>query len=132
MKDIDDETLTFLLKHGHLDQQEILKRGLDSSQPLKFNDLVNHLAKVLRSEKWFPRFWEPEAAGEAIYEGIIVERKFPFLFICHVQHHSPINPTLLAERKLRIFFSAKSVARFYLKFDFGLPHGHLDGWKVIR
>jgi len=132
MKDIDDETLTFLLRHGHLNQQELLNRGLDSSQPLKFNDVVNHLAKVLKNEKWFPRYWEPEAAGEAIYEGIIVERKFPFLFICHVQHHSPINPTLLAERKSRIFFSAKSVARFYLKFDFGLPRGHIDGWKVIR
>jgi hypothetical protein len=131
MKNIDDETLTFILKHGHLDQQEILKRGLDSSQPLKFRDVVNHLAKILQSEKWFPRFWEPEAAGEAIYEGIIIERKLPFLFICHVQRHSPMNPTLLAERKSRIFFSAKPVARFYLKFDFGLPRGHLDGWKVI-
>jgi hypothetical protein len=39
---------------------------------------------------------------------------------------------LLAERKQRIFFCAKSVARFYLKFDFGLPNGTLDGWKVVR
>jgi hypothetical protein len=132
MKNIDDETLTFILKHGHLDRQELLKRGLDSSQPLKYADVVNHLAKVLQNEKWFPRYWEPESAGEAIYEMIIVERKLPFLFICHVQHHSPMNPTLLAERKSRIFFSAKSVARFYLKFDFGLPNGTLDGWKVVR
>ena len=131
MKNIDDETLTFLLRHGHLDQQELLKRDIDSSQPLKFNDVVNHLAKVLQTEKWFPRFWEPEVEGEVIYEGIIVERKHPFLFVCHVQRHSPMNPTLLAERKLRIFFSARSVARFYLKFDFGLPNGNLDGWKVI-
>ena len=131
MKNIDDETLTFLLRHGHLNQQELLNHGLDSSQPLKFNDVVNHLAKVLKNEKWFPRYWEPEAEGDAFYEGIIVERKLPFLFICHVQHHSPMDPTLLAERKSRVFFSARSVARFYLKFDFGLP-GNLDGWKVIR
>jgi hypothetical protein len=131
MKNIDDETLTFLLKHGHLDLQELLKHGVHPSRPLKLNDVVNHLAKVLQNEKWFPRYWEPEAEGEAIYEGIIVERKLPFLFVCHVQRHSPMNPTLLAERKSRIFFSAKSVARFYLKFDFGLP-GNLDGWKVVR
>jgi len=130
MKDIDDETLTFLLKHGHLDQQELLKRGIHSYQPLKYADVVNHLAKVLKNEKWFPRYWEPEAEGDAIYEGIIVERKLPFLFICHVQHHSPMDPTLLAERKSRVFFLASSVARFYLKFDFGLP-GNLDGWQVI-
>jgi hypothetical protein len=132
MKNIDDETLTFLLKHGHLDQQEKLKRGLDPSEPLKYADVVNHLAKVLQNEKWFPRYWEPEAEGEPIHEGIVVERKLPFLFICHVQHHSPMNPTLLAGRTSRIFFSARSVARFYLRFDFGLPKGNIDGWKVIR
>jgi len=129
MKNIDDDTLTFLLKHGHLNQQELSERGLDSSKPLKYADVVNHLAKVLQTEKWFPRCWEPEAAGEAIYEMIIVERKLPFLFVCHVQRHSPLDPTLLVERKRRIFFSARSVARFYLKYDFGLP-GNLDGWKV--
>ena len=130
MNGIDDETLTFLLKHGHLDQQELLKRGIDSYQTLKYADVVDHLAKVLQTEKWFPRYWEPESAGEAIYEMIIVERKLPFLFICHVQRHSPLNPTLLAERKQKIFFSARSAARFYLKYDFGLP-GNLDGWKVV-
>lgn len=131
MKNIDDETLTFLLKHGHLDRQELLKRGLDSSQPLKFNDIVNLLAKVLQAKKWFPRYWESEAQGEAIHEGIVVERKLPFLFICHIQHHSPLNPTLLAGRTSKIFFSARSAARFYLKFEFGLPKGTLDGWKII-
>ena len=132
MKNIDDETLTFLLKHGHLDRQELLKRGIDSDQPLKYAEVVNHLAKVLQKQEWFPRFWEPEAEGEAIYEGIIVERKLPFLFVCHVQHHSPLNPTLLAGRKSRTFFFARSVARFYLKFDFGIPNGTLDGWEVVR
>ncbi len=130
MKNIDNETLTFLLKHGHLDQQELLERDLDPSKPLKYADVVDHLARILQAEKWFPRYWEPESAGEAIYEMIIVERKMPFLFICHVQKHSPLDPTLLVERKRRIFFSARSVARFYLKYDFGLP-GNLDGWKVI-
>lgn len=128
---MDDETLTFLLKHGHLDRQELSKQGIDSYQPFSYADVVNHLATVLQNEKWFPRYWEPEAEGEAIYEGIVIERKLPFLFICHVQRHSPMNPTLLAERKSRIFFSAKSAARFYLKFDLGLPGGNLDGWKVI-
>lgn len=127
---MNDETLTFFLKHGHLEQQELLRRGLHPSYPLKFNEVVKHLTKILQAEKWFPRYWEPEADGEAIYEGIIVERMLPFLFICHMQRHSPTNPTLLAERKTRIFFSAKSAARFYLKFDLDLP-GDLDGWKVI-
>jgi hypothetical protein len=132
MKNIDDETLTFLLKHGHLDQHELLKRGLDPSKPLKFIEVVKYLAKVLQKEKWFPRYWKPEAEGEAIYEMIIIERRLPFLFICHVQRHSSLNPTLLVERKQRIFFSANSAARFYLKYDFGLPNGRLDGWKVVR
>ncbi len=130
MNGIDDETLTFLLKHGHLDQQELLKRGIDPYQPLKYADVVDHLAKVLQTEKWFPRYWEPASAGQAIHEMIIVERKLPFLFICHIQRHSPLDPTSLIERQRRIFFSAKSVARFYLKYDFGLP-GNLDGWKVV-
>ena len=130
MNGIDDETLTFLLKHGHLDQQELLKRGIDPYQSLKYADVVDHLAKVLQTEKWFPRYWEPESAGQAIHEMIIVERKLPFLFICHIQRHSPLDPTSLIERQRRIFFSAKSVARFYLKYDFGLP-GNLDGWKVV-
>ena len=130
MNGIDDETLTFLLKHGHLDQQELLKRGIDPYQSLKYADVVDHLAKVLQTEKWFPRYWEPESAGQAIHEMIIVERKLPFLFICHIQRHSPLDPTLLVERKRRLFFSAGSAARFYLKYDFGLP-GNLDGWKVI-
>lgn len=128
---MDDETLTFLLRHGHLGRQELLKRGLDSSQPLKFNDLVNHLAKVIQQATWFPHYWQPEADGEAIYEGIVIERKLSFLFICHSQHHSPLNPTLLAGRGSRIFFSAKSAARFYLEFDFAIPGKTLDGWKVI-
>ena len=132
MHGIDDETLTFLLKHGHLDQQELLKRGIHSYHPLKYADVVDHLAKVLQNEKWFPRYWQPEAEGEPIHEGIVVERKFPFLFVCHVQHHSPMNPTLLAGRTSRIFFSAKSVARFYLRFEFGLPKGSIDGWKVVQ
>lgn len=130
MKNIDDETLTFLLKHGHIDREELLKRGLDPSQPLKYTEIVDHLAKILRTERWFPRHWRPEAEGETIYEMIIIERRSRFFFLCHVQRHSPTDPTRLAERRQRIFFSARSAARFYLKYDFGLP-GNLDGWKVI-
>jgi hypothetical protein len=128
---MDDKTLTFLLKHGHLDMQERIRRNIWPHPPLKLNDVVKHFAKVLQTETWFPHYWKPEVEGEPIYEGVVVERKLPFLFVCHVQRHSPINPTLLAERKLRIFFSAKAVARFYLKFEFGLPGGDLDGWKVV-
>ncbi len=127
---MDSEILTFLLKHGHLDMQERFKRNIWPHPPLKFNDLVNHLAKVLQSENWFPHFWRPEEKGESIYEGIIIERKSPFLYICHVQRHSPINPFLLAERTAKTFFFSKSAARFYLKYDLCLP-GDLDGWQVI-
>ena len=131
MGHIDDETLTFLLKHGHLDQQELSRRELDRSHPLKYKDVVDHLVKVLLQETWFPFHWKPEAKGEPIHEGIFVERKYPFLFICHVQRHSPLNPTLLVERRSRIFFSARSAARFYLKFEFALPRGTIDGWKIV-
>ncbi len=47
--------LTSLLRGGHLDVPESIKRGLWSHPPIELSAVVGHLAKTLQSEKWFSR-----------------------------------------------------------------------------
>jgi len=128
---MDSETLTFLLRRGHLNMPERIERGLWPHPPLRYSDVVRHLAQVLRSEKWFPREWNPAVPGEPICEKGVIERKARWLYIYHAQRHHPLNPRLLAEEAKKIFISPEAAARHYLKWDMNLP-GDLDGWKVVR
>ena len=128
---MDKKTLTFLLSGGHLSMAERMERGIWPHEPLKYSDVVRQLASIIRSQKWFPCEWQPAVPGESIREGGVIERKTGFLFIYRCQRHQATHPTILAEQSKKIFFSAKSMARFYMKWDLALP-GDLDGWKVIR
>lgn len=127
---MDSETLTFLLRGGHLNMPERIERGSWPHPPLIFSDVVGHLAQVLKSEKWFPREWKPAVPGESIWEGGVIERKARWIYIYRVQRHHPINPNVLAERTKKVFLSPGGAAKHYLKWDLNLP-GDLDGWKVV-
>jgi hypothetical protein len=128
---MDSDTLTFLLRGGHLNMTERTERGLWPHPPLKLSEIVRHLAKILQSEKSFPREWIPAVPGEPVWEGGVIERKARWVYFYRTQRHHALNPTVLAEVAKKIFFSPKSAARHYLKWDMNLP-GSLDGWKVIR
>jgi hypothetical protein len=127
---MDSETLTFLLRGGHLNMPERIERGLWPHPPLKFSDVVRHLAQIIKSEKWFPREWKPAVPGESVWEGGVIERKSQWLYIYRAQKHHPINPNVLAEQTKKIFITPECAARYYLKWDLNLP-GDLDGWKVV-
>jgi hypothetical protein len=127
---MDSETLTFLLRGEHLNMPERIERGLWPHPPLSFFDIVRHLAKVLESEKWFPREWKAAVAGESVCESGVIERQSPSRYIYRAQRHHPTNPCVLAEQTEKVFTSPEDAARFYLKWDLNLP-GDLDGWKVI-
>jgi hypothetical protein len=127
---MDSETLTLLLRGKHLNMPERIKRGAWPHSALKFSDLVTHLAKVLESEKWFPREWKPAVPGESVWEGGVIEHQSSSRYVYRAQRHQPINPTVLAEQTEKVFSSAEDAARYYLKWDLNLP-GDLDGWTVV-
>ncbi len=127
---MDSETLTFLLRGGHLNMPERIKRGLWPHPPLKFSEIVRHLVKVLESEKCFPREWKPAVPGESVFEGGVIECQSLSKYVYRTQRHHPINPNVLAEQTEMIFALSEEALRFYLKWDLNLP-GDLDGWKVV-
>ena len=127
---MDSETLTFLLRGGHLSMPERIERGLWPHSPLQFSVVVRHLAQVLKSEKWFPRQWKAAVEDESVWEGGVIERKSQRLYVYRAQRHHPINPNVLAEQTKKIFLTPEGAARYYLKWDLNLP-GDLDGWKVV-
>lgn len=106
-------------------------RGIWPHSPLRFEDLVRHLAAILEHERWFPFEQQARASGEAAYEGVLVERKRHGRYVCHCERADPLVPSQVAERTERAFGSAEGAARFYLRWGLHLP-GDLDGWKVVE
>jgi hypothetical protein len=98
--------------------------------PIKLSDVVRHLARVLESEKWFPREWKPAVPGESVWEGGVIERQSPSRYIYRSQRHHRINPNILSDQTKKIFTSSEAAAHFYLRWDLNLP-GDLDGWTVV-
>jgi hypothetical protein len=128
---MDSETLTFLLRGGHLTMSERIEKGIWPHPPLKYNDVLRHLTRLIEAENWFPHEWKPAVPGEPVNEHAVIENRSRFSYVYHSQRHHPTNPTLLAEQVAKTFFFSKKIARFYLKWELHLP-GDLDGWKVIR
>jgi len=126
---MDANTLTFLLRGGHMNMPDRIERGLWPHPPLKFEDVVRHLTRVLESEQWFPCEWKPARPGKLVRDGGIIECR-PWSDVYHFQRAHPLNPTILADSRQRVFGSAEEAARCYLKWDLNLP-GDLDGWKVV-
>jgi hypothetical protein len=149
------DILTALLRGEHMDAERREALGLRTDETLRYADVVAHLAGVVSRSEWFPRPWEEHVAGQFVDENIVVQnlragdrdggngggrreggtgrRRWPGSprFICHARRHAPTDPTALVEETHRPFWRARSAARFYLRFQLGLP-GDLDGWKVVR
>ena len=121
---MDAETLTFLLRGGHVNMPERLERGIWPHPPLAFQHVVQHLAAVLTRSEWFP------CAPADAAEGAWVERLAEGRFAVHRRRNHPIVPTMVAECSQRVFASATEAAADYLKWNLGLP-GDLDGWRVV-
>lgn len=109
---------------------ERLARGLWPHPPLRYSDLVRHLAELLRREVSFPKPWKSHERGEVVAEGGVIERRGD-TFIYRSQRANPVNPLVLVQHSERTFENAEEVASHYLTADLHLP-GDLDGWKVIR
>jgi hypothetical protein len=127
---MDSESLTLLLRGQHINMPDRLERGLWPHPPLRFSDLVQHLAEILRRGTPFPRFWLAHKKGQVVVEGGVIE-KHRDGYIYRSQRSAPLDPSALAETNERRFESAEAAASHYLRWDLHLP-GDLDGWKVIR
>ena len=108
-----------------------IERGLWPYPPLRFSEVVSHLATILQAERWFPREWHPYVDGKPVYEGGIIERKDNAKYIYRVARAWPANPFAIAEATERAFSNSADAAAYYLKWELSLP-GDLDGWKVIE
>ena len=128
---MDADTLTFLLRGGHLSMPERIERGLWPHPPLRFSEVASHLTRILQSEKWFSREWHPYVEGGPVYEGGIIERKNNTKYIYRVARAWPTNPFALAEVTERVFANSAEAAAHSPKQSLFLP-GDLDGSKVIE
>ncbi len=128
---MDEETLTTLLRGGHINMPERIERGLWPHPPLRFSEILSHLTRLLRQHRWFPREWQPHCEGEPVNEGGTIERQGLDRYVYRAARAHPIQPYILAESTERVFSSAEGAARYFLKWDLHLP-GDLDGWKVIE
>jgi len=126
---VDDESLTFLLRGGHLNMPDRVARGIWPHPPLDFDELARHVARLLRSEGCFPAPFAPHETGHPVREGGIIERRGAFNYVYRAQRHAATDPGRLADTSERRFFTAVASAKHYLRWDLHLP-GDLDGWKV--
>jgi len=120
---MDTDTLTLLLKGGHLNMEERKEKGIWPHPPLKYSDILKNLIKIIECEEWFPC---DLSVGR---EGVVIQNK-KGKFICHSLAYSAYGSPMVSKKSKKIFRSSKEAARFYLEWDLHLP-GDLDGWKVI-
>ncbi len=126
---MDNETLIFLLKGGHMNIPDRISRGLWPHPPIPFHTCVNAIVAYLAENEWFPYEWHQPKPGELVDEGITIQKLSDGRFLCRAQASHPINPGLLHSASERIFKSAEDATLFYLRWHLGLTRG-LDGWKV--
>jgi hypothetical protein len=128
---MDEETLTILLRGGHINMPERIARGAWPHAPLTVAEVLSHLTKLIQQHKWFPREYEPHHEGQPVHEGGMIERQDPGRYVYRAARAHLIQPYELAQSTERIFSTADDAACHYLKWDLNLP-GDLDGWKVIE
>lgn len=124
------EILTRLLTGEHLNVEERKALGLWPLETLRYSEVVEHLAIVLESQRWFPQSPEALIKGSAVREGIYVRRESPGRFVCIAQRARANDPTVMAENTETVFSSPREAAEYYLKWELNLP-GRLDGWSVV-
>jgi hypothetical protein len=128
---MDEETLTILLRGGHISMPERIARGAWPHPPLTLAEVLSHLTKLIQQHKWFPREYERHQEGQPVHEGGTIESQGPDRYVYRSARAHPIRPRELAQSVERVFSMADDAARHYLKWDLKLP-GDLDGWKVIE
>ncbi len=119
---MDNDTLTFLLKGGHINVPDRISKGIWPHPPLKYKDVSSHLVSLIKESEWFPC---DLTDGR---EGVVIQNKNG-TYICHTLQYSAWGPPIVSEKKQNIFKKPKEAAGFYLKWDLHLP-GDLDSWKV--
>lgn len=119
---MDSDTLTFLLKGGHLNMEERREKGIWPHRPLTYGEVLEHLAGVIEKEKWFPC---DLSEGR---EGVVIEN-VGGSFICHSLGYSAFGAPIVSYKKQVEFQDVTEAAEFYMKWDLRLP-GDMDGWKV--
>src|ERR1700726_662431 len=123
---MDEETLSMLLRGGHMNMPERVARGLWPHPPLRFSEVLAHLAKLLDQHRWFPPEWNPHREGAPVNEGGTVERLRPDRYVYCATRAHPIQPQVVAQSTERVFSNAEDAARYFLTWDMHLP-GDLDG-----
>ena len=108
---MDPATLTYLLSGGHLGMKERMDRGLWPHPPLKYDDVLTHLAAMLEASEWFPYPREPHIPGNAVDEWIVVERRSSRDYWCHWQRHYAWDPFTVAESAITRFSLPEEAAR---------------------
>jgi len=124
------EILTALLRGEHFTTEERAALGLLPEEVLDYGEVVDHLTSIISNTEWFPREYEAHVPGRCVDERIVIQRLGRHRFVCHARRHLAIRPTVLADEVHRKFWSARRAAKYYLRWERGLP-GDLDGWKVV-
>jgi hypothetical protein len=128
---MDDETLLFLLKGGHLSMPDRIARGAWPHAPLSFEAVADYLATVLeQNERWLPCRRQPHQVGQAVREGGTIERQANHRYVYRSNAAHPTSPTILNRSVETVFQTAREAAVYYLHWDLHLP-GDLDGWQVV-
>ena len=127
---MDDDTLTLLLRGGHVSLAERTARGLWPHPPLRLRALARIVARRVREEGSVPHPWRPHEAAQPVEERGVIERRGALRYVYRARRHAATDPRRLVETAERRFFSATAAARHYLRWDLRLP-GDLDGWKVV-
>ncbi|MCP4374239.1 MAG: hypothetical protein GY797_39975 [Deltaproteobacteria bacterium] len=120
---MDDETLTYLLKGGHINVPDRISKGIWPHPPLKYKEVLSHLVRIIQEAEWFPC---DLSSGK---EGVVIQNK-KGKYICHSLQYSAFGAPIVSEQKQHKFKTATEAADFFLKWDLFLP-GDLDSWKVI-
>jgi hypothetical protein len=120
---MDNETLTLLLKGGHLNMEERIKRGVWPHPPLRYSDVREHLISIIEKEEWFPCDLSHGRGG-------IVIQNAGDRYICHSLQYDAFGAPIVSDRQQKVFATAKDAADFYLKWDLHLP-GDMDSWQVV-
>src|SRR4030067_3677293 len=120
---MDPDTMTYLLRGGHIDMPERIRSGLWPHPPIKVKEVLNHLVGVIQKDSWFPETIEEMGLDTPDVEGqMTIENKGNNKFVCHFADHY--------KHVKKNFGSANAAAKFYVKWALHLP-GNLDGWKII-
>lgn len=128
---MDNDTLLFLLKGGHMDMPTRIAKKLWPHPPLLLSECIDVLLDFLKSNKYFPVSWVEKKNGELIGDLMIVEKVDENNFLCKYRYSDPVNLLKISSIGEKAFKSGYEAAKYYLQHELYLP-GDLDGWKVVE